>query len=270
MNEIEEKDKYQANQPTAGQWLLIAGIGLLALLGVIIFIGGGYFAASSFLAERGARATETSVIATTYVDERLDVIETASAWPVEMLETFNNNDNEWVEGKIDDEYATLNIYIDGIYSWDISSKQGFIWWVYPAVDLVNDFYLTVEARNESTNRDAAYGLIFRFSEDDNTYCYFEIRDTQLFSVWKNDNGNWTEIVPYTTSTAILPGVTNTLEIISQDDQFYFQINGELVAETTIYDPAQGYSGVAVGLSYADESSKIIFDNFELRAPNNQK
>ncbi|MBL6983543.1 MAG: hypothetical protein ISR58_20370, partial [Anaerolineales bacterium] len=193
-------------------------------------------------------------------------VRSAAKWPLLLLEPFNNNDNEWLEGEIDDEYAQITMTINGTYSWEISSKQGFIWWVYPTSEIVGDFYLAVEVINPSSNRDAPNGLIFRISENGDHYYYFEVRDTQLFSVWANDRGEWAEIVPYTTSTAIRPSDNNHLEIIAQGDEHFFFINNELVAEKTILSSSQGYTGVAAGLDYEDEHSTIVFDNFELRAP----
>lgn len=266
MDDSTESPNYSANQPTTGQWILIGVIGVLTIIGITSFLVGGYFTAASFLDGRNQRATETSVVATAVVNESLEVIERAAQWPLEIYDPFNDNQNEWIDGTIDDEYALMDISINGDYTWEVSSKQGFVWWVYPSSNMVADFYLAVDVINSSSNRDAPRGLIFRLSEDEQAYNYFEIRDTQLFSVWANDRGGWTEIIPYTTSTAIQPGEVNHLEIISQNDNFYFLINGQLVADATITFPSQGYAGVAVGLSYADEQSTISFDNYELRVP----
>ncbi|MBC8504403.1 MAG: hypothetical protein H8D34_06075 [Chloroflexi bacterium] len=270
MNETQapvvEQPNYSSNQPTSRQWILIAGIGFFALCGIITFLAGGYYSLNSMLSARSGQATATAATATAVVVAREQAIRSAIKWPLLFLEPFNNNENEWIDGEIDDEYAKINVTINGTYRWDISSKQGFVWWVYPTSDMVEDFYLAVDVINPSENRDAPYGLTFRVSEDENFYYYFEIRETQLFSVWANDEGNWTDIVPYTDTTAIHPSANNHLEIIAQGDEYFFFINNELVAEKTILAPDQGYSGLAVGLSYEDEQSTIIFDNFELRSP----
>ena len=266
MNDLLEPQNYEQNQPSTRQWILIAVIGFMALLGIIIFLAGGYFTASSFLQTRSLQATETVAAATVVIQERLSIVESAAQWPLEMFEPFDDNENEWIDGTIDDEYATMELTIDGDYTWEISSKQGFVWWVYPTSDMVSNFYLAVDAINQSSNQDAPHGLIFGLNEENQAYHYFEIRDSQLFSVWSNNQGVWTEIVSYTTAIAIRPGEVNHLEVVSQADSFYFLINDELVAETSILSPTQGYAGVAVGLSYEDEQSTISFDNFELRVP----
>jgi len=212
------------------------------------------------------QATATAAAGTAVVAARAQAIRSAEKWPLVLLEPFNNNDNEWIDGEIDDEFAEITVTINGTYTWEISSKQGFVWWVYPTSDMVDDFYLAVDVINPSSNRDAPNGLIFRILEDSDFYYYFEVRDTQLFSVWASNPDGWEEVIPYTTSTAIRPSENNHLEIIAQGDEYFFYINDELVAEKTLLAPNQGYSGLAAGLSYEDEQSTIIFDNFELRAP----
>ena len=263
---IIEQPDYSSNQPTSRQWILIIGIGLFALCGIITFMAGGVYSLNSMLSARSERATATSAAATAVVVAREQAIRSAAKWHLLLLEPFNNNDNEWIVGEINEEYAKIDVTINGTYRWEITSKQGFVWWVYPTSDMVEDFYLAVDVINPSSHRDAPNGLIFRISEDADFYYYFEVRDTQLFSDWANEQGNWTDIVPYTESTAIRPSENNRLEIIAQGDEYFFFINDELVAEKTILAPDKGYSGLAVGLSYEDEQSTIIFDNFELRAP----
>ncbi len=270
MNEIQappkEEPNYESNQPSTRQWILIGAIGLIALIGVITFVGGGYFTATRLLTERDSRLTATAAAATAVAVADEQAIRSAAKWPLILLEPFNNNDNEWIDGDIDDEYAEISVTINGVYKWVSSAKQGFIWWVWPTSDPVGDFYLAVEAHNQSDLRDAQYGLIFHFNEDTEGYNYFEVRDTKYFSVWNYDLNGWTELIPSTPSPAIKPGENNSLEVIAQGDAYYFLINNEVVAETVIGSPTYGYAGVAIGLSSEGEESTIVFDNFELRSP----
>jgi len=263
---IPEEPNYEANQPTTRQWVIIAAIGLFALCSIIVFLAGGYFTATSFLEDRNIHATETAAAATAVVVAREQAIQSAADWPLVLLEPFNNNDNEWVEGDVNDEYADITVTINDVYTWETKAKQGFVWWVWPTSDSTSDFYLAVDVQNQSDNRDAPYGLLFRYSDETEAYNYLEIHDTQYLSVWNYDLGEWTELIPSTLSTAIRPGENNHLEVIAQRDYFYFLINGEIVGETTISNPSEGYAGVAIGLSYKGEESTIVFDNFELRAP----
>ncbi len=263
---INEQPSYESNQPSTRQWILIAAIGLIALIGVITFVGGGYFTATRLLTERNSRLTATAAAATAIVVAEEQAIRSAAKWPLLLLEPFNNNDNEWIDEDIDDEYAEISVTINGVYKWVSRAKQGFVWWVWPTSDPVGDFYLAVEAQNQSDLRDAQYGLIFHFNEETEGYNYFEVRDSQYFSVWNYDLNGWTELIPFTLSSAIKPGKNNFLEVIAQDDAYYFLINNEVVAETSIDSPAVGYVGVAIGLSNEGEESTIVFDNFELRTP----
>jgi len=85
-------------------------------------------------------------------------------------------------------------------------------------------------------------------------------------VWHYSEEGWIELFPSTYSAAIISGEKNGLEVIALDDRYSFLINGQIVAEAAINSLAEGYSGVAIGLSSAGEESTIVFDNFELRAP----
>jgi hypothetical protein len=152
--------------------------------------------------------------------------------------------------------------LNGIYRWDATAKQGFHWRVWPKSDVVSDFYLAVDAQNIGDNEEAQYGVIFR--EDDDSYFYWEIRDTQYHRFFSYVNG-WIELIPSTFTDAIRPGETNHLVVVSENDVFKFWINDQFVGQANGRMPSKGQAGVAIGLSNEGEESVIIFDNFELRA-----
>ncbi len=254
-----------ANQPSQIQWILIIVFGMVAVCGIVMFFSGGAFTAYSFFNQRQSRATEAVLSATAVINENLIAYQVAADWPLLLFDTFDDNQNEWIDGEIDDDYATIMVTLDGTYAWDIAtSKQGFVWRVWPTIDDLGDFYLAVEAQNQSQNADAQYGLIFRNQGDD--YYYFEVRDAQYFRFFLYESYQWKELLPYTYSDAIRPGEVNHLAVVSQDDQFTLWINDQFVGAANGYSLAQGQVGVIVGLSYEDEDSFIIFDNFEVRVP----
>ena len=164
------------NQPSRQQWILIAVVSLITICGILLFVSGGVMTAYSLYNERQAEALATTAAATAVVDAREQAMEAASAWPMLLFDSFDDNQNDWIVGEIDDQYATVQVTIDGVYRWDCRAKQGFHWRVWPESDLVSDFYLAVDAQNISDNIEAQYGLIFR--ENDDSYFYWEITDTQ--------------------------------------------------------------------------------------------
>jgi len=252
----------QSNQPSKKQWILIATVGFIAICGLLLFISGGALTAYSWYSGQQSEAAETAAAATAVVVERDQAMKVASEWPLLLFEPFDDNTNEWIDGEIDDEYASIQITIDGDYMWEATAKQGFHWRVWPQSDFTTDFFLAADVQNIGENIDAQYGLIFR--ENDDAYFYWEIADTQYYRFFSYQN-EWIELIPSTYTDAIQPGVMNHLVVVSENDEFKFWINDQFVGQASGSFPSKGQVGVAIGLSYEDEESIIIFDNFELRA-----
>lgn len=252
----------ESNQPSTQQWIIIGIIGFIAICGLLLFVFGGAFTTFSWITRQQTQAEETAIAVTAVLEARDQAIINASGWPVVLFDTFDDNQNEWIDGEIEDEYASIQVTIDGVYKWEATAKQGFAWRVWPESDFTTDFYLAVDAQNQGDNLEAQYGLIFR--EDEDTYFYWEIVDTQYFRLFSYRN-EWIELIPSTYTEAIQPGALNHLVVLSENDEFQFWINDQFVGQASGSFPSKGQAGVAIGLSYEGEESVIIFDNFELRA-----
>jgi hypothetical protein len=264
MYEIEDSSGIdpKANQPSTLQWIIIGIVGFVAVCGFLLFISGTGMTIYSLGRQQQVQAEETAAAATAVVLLRDQEMIEASQWPVVVFDTFDDNQNEWIDGEIDDDYASIQVTINGVYKWDAYAKQGFAWRVWPLSDFTNDFYLAVDAQNAGDNVDAQYGLIFRNNDD--AYFYWEVIDTQYFRFFSY-SGGWNELIPSTYSDAIRPGEMNHLVVVSENDEYKFWINDQFVGEASGSFPSKGQAGVAIGLSYEGEESVIIFDNFELRA-----
>ncbi len=264
MEEIEPTPEFdpESNQPSTLQWVVIGIIGFVALCGFLLFVSGIGFTIFSFSKREQAQAEETAIAATEVVVNREQAKNAASEWPIVLFDTFDDNQSEWIDGEIDDEYSTIQVTINGVYKWEATAKQGFAWRVWPESDLTTDFYLAVDAQNLGNNIEAQYGLIFR--ENDGDYFYWEIIDTQNFRFFFYQN-EWVELIPSTYTEAIQPGEINHLVVLSENDEFQFWINDQYVGQASGSVPSSGKAGVAIGLSYNGEESTIVFDNFELRA-----
>ncbi|MFC1997141.1 hypothetical protein ACFLXI_05975 [Chloroflexota bacterium] len=250
------------NQPSKQQWILIAIASLIAICGLLLFLSGGALTAYSWYSGQQVEAAETAAAATAIVTERDQAMKDASEWPLRLFDKFNDNENEWIIGEIDDEYSVIQITIDEVYRWETTAKQGFHWRVWPQSDVTTDFYLAVDVQNTGDNNEAQYGLIFR--ENDDAYFYWEVSDTQYYRFFSYQN-DWNELIPSTFTDAIRPGEKNHLVVVSENDEFKFWINDQFLGQASGNSPTKGQVGVAVGLSYEGEESVIIFDNFELRA-----
>ncbi len=102
-------------------------------------MSGGAFTAYSLYTGEQAKITETAAAATAVVLERDRAMRQASDWPLVVLDTFNNNENEWTDGEIDDEYAAIQVSTNGVYKWEATAKQGFTWRVWQKSDATSDF-----------------------------------------------------------------------------------------------------------------------------------
>lgn len=252
----------ESNQPSTTQWILISIVVFVAACGILLFLSGGALTAFSWFSEQQVEAAETAAAATAVVVERDQAMKDASAWPLLLFDTFDDNQNEWIDGEIDDEYAAIQITIDGVYRWETTAKQGFHWRVWPESDFTTDFYLAVDTQNIGDNIEAQYGLIFRENED--AYFYWEINDSQHYRVFSYQN-EWIELIPSTFTETIQPGEMNHLVVVSENNVYKLWINDQFVGQVSGSFPSNGQTGVAIGLSYEGEESVIIFDNFELRA-----
>jgi len=263
MSEENSSTDWDSNQPDIRQWGLTIGVGIVFLCGLAAFFFFGFQTYNRWADVQKESATQVAATSTAEATERFLVIQETSRWPQLIFDPFTENVNEWMDGVVDDDYATMLLSINGRYVWDATAKQGFIWRVWPRSDVVSDFYLAVDAQNLSDNLDAQYGLIFR--NNDGSYIFLEVRDTQYFEVYSFANNEWTQLVTSTFTEAIHPGGVNRLEIATKDDLFYILINNQFVAETTGSYASQGQVGVAIGMSEVGEQAIIAFDNFELRA-----
>ncbi|MEE9288357.1 MAG: hypothetical protein V3U69_02080 [Bacteroidota bacterium] len=183
-----------------------------------------------------------------------------------LSDSFNANENDWFTGEDSDEYATTNqLVANGKYRWEITAHRDVYAHEVPTVRSVSDFDLTVEAQRISGSENAAYGVVFRLVSDD-TFYDFTISDTQTFSFALKEDGEWTTLIDWTSSSAIRPGEVNRLMVTAQGSHFVFSINGQIVGEADNGRLQSGTVGLAVDLVDAGDEAVFEFDNLELRAP----
>jgi hypothetical protein len=261
------EERWDQNQPPLWQWVLLGGVGLFALLGFITTMVIGYQKYNSITADhRGTGTAEErarGLSLTAVVNNRMTAIQQVKNMPVLIQDSFDDNQNMWPAGDIDDVYSEITIGINGTYQWEAVSKQGFIWRAWPHSNLVDDFYLEVEAQNKSANKDAQYGLVFYNAND--AYVFLEVRDSGYYRLLSYDGNKWQELIPFTYSEWILPGEVNRISVASVENNIYILVNDTYLDEIHLTFPSQGQAGVAIGLSNEGESTTIVFDNFILRA-----
>jgi hypothetical protein len=73
---------------------------------------------------------------------------------------------------------------------------------------------------------------------------------------------WTELIPYTKSSAVKPGtVGNRLKIVAQGDQLAFYVNGEFLNRITHSELRSGKVGLLI--DNGEANGKVAFDNLSI-------
>jgi hypothetical protein len=191
----------------------------------------------------------------------------AATWPVVHSDAFEANEVDWFEGSDDDpQFALINWEIaGGKYTWRADAYDGFVWWVVPEVERVDDFYYSLTAQQLEGPETGEYGLVFR-QNDNGSYYVFGISEVGQFSVFLFDGQHWVTLKDWSESAAINSDAPNILSVIAQNTSYYLFINGELVGEIDDVRLAGGQVGLMISLSEEGDEATWEFDNFELRAP----
>jgi hypothetical protein len=219
--------------------------------------------------EAQATATAEAVVhATATVEAQVPIsaLEEAKGWSVMINDSFYDNGNDWAVGDSTGEYADMIWTLgDGIYRWEGYAFRGFIWWVYPSMDDLYDFYVAADLEPISGPANLEQGIMFRHN-DDNQYYVFEIDANQEYAVFYYDSAEWYELWPWSYSPALVAGQPNRLAVLGRGDEFLFYINDQLVAEVADSSVLVGKAGLIVGLSNEGDEAIWEFSNFELRVP----
>jgi hypothetical protein len=243
--------------------LVAGGIGL-----IVLAIGGGFTGKIEVPPERQIwagippSATPTDISITPSPSE---LLETAKAWPLVLQDTFENSNTGWWTGSYEDEFEISSREIaDGKYTWRMEIIQDDVFhWYTPPIDPISDFYLTVTVKQIGVVGDnGMYGLVLR-REGDNFYS-FEIKDNQTFKFRLRYNGEWEELIDWTSSSSIRPDEANRLTVIADGSHFWLYINDNYVGGRSDERRSIGNVGLKVALLSAGDESIFEFDNFELR------
>jgi hypothetical protein len=202
--------------------------------------------------------------ATATAQSRLDRLAQLSDWPVVLSDTFDDNTNQWIVGQQTGDFADAAFTIaNGVYRWEATSHQGFIWWNHPAISTVADFYISVEFRQVSGPAEAYVGLIMGLDGNDNYYV-FSLRNTGDYALDEYYNGEWLTYIGWTSSPVFYVSETNRMEVFSEAGRASLFVNGAWVADYDDQAIPSGMCGLAAGIGNAGESAVWEFDNFVVR------
>jgi hypothetical protein len=164
---------------------------------------------------------------------------------------------------MDNEYEHTE-YLNGEYR--VAPKQIDYMYYYPAPTCSRqDYVVEVDTRWASTPG-GSYGILFGALGDYSRFYTFDIdTDWQEFSVWRAGLSGWTEIVPWTYSSAINAGTSsNHLKLTRDGIQITLEVNGFVLgtwSDDSLTDST--YVGVMTDPYYEQRTYDVRFDNFSV-------
>lgn len=180
----------------------------------------------------------------------------AAAQKVLLDEDFGTNRNNWMSstgGRTN--YLVYNgKYIIGINDSSTYNITG------PATldDGVN-FTITLTTTHTDGTNNYGYGIFFG-SSDVNNYYGFNITGNGYYRLGKSAAGAYTDIVPWTKTTAVRTGdyVENVLQLSRQGANWTLTINGQTVSTV----PATAFLGNKLGFTQS-MNQRVEYDNFKV-------
>jgi hypothetical protein len=190
-------------------------------------------------------------------------------WPTIIDDGFDQNTLDWPEGDDTDPLAVINWTIEaGKFRWKATANDSFVWWVYPTMDPVTDFSLSVQMQQTSGAVDGEGGLIYRVQEP-GLYYTFELNGLDQYAVYSHLDDGWHTLIDWSDSDAIQEDAPNQLTVITSGSHFEYLINQQNVASLDDDSIANGMAGLLVGLSQPEDQGSWEFDDFKLGTPDVQ-
>jgi hypothetical protein len=192
------------------------------------------------------------------------------AWPIRVFDSFDQNVNNWAEGRDESSIVTNDWKIeDGMYKWTIKAGQKGVYWLsWPDHSEVQDFYLSSMTHKLGGADSADVGLFFRRYDDDNFYIFLVNRVFGRYSIQALIDGNWETLVDwkYTDYIHMNKEPRNSIAVGAQGSHFKFYINGRLVEQLDDDRIGSGVCGYVVDVYGSNDEAVFFFDDFELRVP----
>jgi hypothetical protein len=244
--------------------LLAVAIGLYGVLSLVGLVREPLTAAQRQQATATGQAQADRATSTAEIRAAISATERAR-WTRIVYNTFDAPDRTtWPLGDQSNSDAKVETKIDGGYfSIDAAALADVNQIVWSDLVVDSDFLLEIEIEGPSRGSGAAYGIAF----GKNQYNFYTFLFDETPKFWVNiirHGEAYTLIAPYQTN-AILPGETNRLRVVSEDERIQFFINDHLVGSVE----NQRRESVRFGLCFKlrqDQEARILFDNFSLSTP----
>jgi hypothetical protein len=194
-----------------------------------------------------------------------------------LNESFDNNNNSWQIGEVDDIYWKGTRKVEGgTFSWDGVSVGAMLY----AYDFPNRADLPKQTANVQVstkfklNDPKLYGnigLMIRENETEswNNYYFFSLETSgKSFSVLRSSNDDYKYLVWQQEIPAVDLSKWNELAVEAVGGHFRLMLNGDQIGEVDDDALASGVNGIMVSWDEKDQPIKIQFDDFILREAGN--
>ncbi|MBN1120773.1 MAG: hypothetical protein JXJ17_06815 [Anaerolineae bacterium] len=191
-----------------------------------------------------------------------------AGWSLTFTDDFSANQNGWPEDTLSQDFGSIGWLIDaGRYRWTAHPVSEASWWAWSeAVEGQADFYYSaVVTQIEGSGGDAAYGLLYRWVDDDSFYVFI-ITGEGYCSAHLNDDGEWRELLPWRATDAIHPGEANRLTVSAEGADMEFLINDFPVGYASDGTISEGALGLYLTIYEGGQDTVVEFDSIEVYAP----
>ncbi len=162
-------------------------------------------------------------------------------------------------------------YADGVYRLAVGQAERFVAVSAPIGERLRDVIVTVVARKAGGPNWGGYGVIVRDQtaerrdgrQQDGRFLLFQVSDRGETGVWRREDTQWVELMPWTPSSAVRTGnLPNELTVQARGSQLVFTVNGVTVATLTDAAPSEGATGVFAGGAL----NEVVVERFLVQVP----
>jgi hypothetical protein len=216
---------------------------------------------------RTPKATKTAVPLETLEPTIATEVPSGSDGNVIFFDDFSSDINVWPVGNYPGDYADSTYTIEsGVYKWSVVSHDTANERVWQDLDPLVNFTVTVDAKQTTSNADDCdYGIIYRQSGD-GTLLSFTVSNVDYSVYSYSDADGWVEIIPFTSSSAVMPGAYNQLKVVGSNGYYEFYANDQYLTSLNSSLLTDGQLGMNVDAFSGGLTCEFEFDNFSIATP----
>lgn len=143
------------------------------------------------------------------------------------------------------------------------SSEGY--WIFPVLEEVSDFYLSISGKYIAGSDENTYGLLFRMNGAGRPGYLFRLYEKKNMYDIQFTGDEFVPLKQETLSPLIVQDKFNKITVIAKGSDFFFFINDKFVEHISDNQRAKGNIGLRIAVDKGTEHI-FEFDNFVLRTP----